>query len=221
MDGNGRWAKLHNLPRSAGHAKGAEVFKNITDYCDKIGIKALTVYAFSTENWSRSQEEVSAIMDLLRKYLKDVWNFAGKNVRVRFIGRRDRLASDILSMMTELEQKSADRTGMILNVAVDYGGRDEIVEAARALCRKAAEGNLNPDDIDEEMFDGETMIFCCPPVDLILRPSGEERISNFLLWQCAYSEFVYMDTLWPDFTPEKLDEAISIYLSRNRRFGGR
>ena len=221
MDGNGRWAKQHQLPRAAGHAKGAEVFRTITRHCEKLGIEALTVYAFSTENWSRSEEEVNAIMDLLRRYLKDAFGFKGESIRVRFIGRRDRLAADLLENMQKIEQSSADNTGLTLNVALDYGGRDEIVHAARMLAEKAAAGELAPCDIDEAMFDGATFTAQCPPVDFILRPSGEQRISNFLLWQCAYSEFIYMDTLWPDFTPAHLDEAIALFEGRNRRFGGR
>ena len=221
MDGNGRWAKQHQLPRAAGHAKGAEVFRTITRHCEKLGIEALTVYAFSTENWSRSEEEVNAIMDLLRRYLKDAFGFKGESIRVRFIGRRDRLAADLLENMQKIEQSSANNTGLTLNVALDYGGRDEIVHAARMLAEKAAAGELAPCDIDEAMFDGATFTAQCPPVDFILRPSGEQRISNFLLWQCAYSEFIYMDTLWPDFTPAHLDEAIALFEGRNRRFGGR
>ena len=221
MDGNGRWAKQHQLPRAAGHAKGAEVFRTITRHCEKLGIEALTVYAFSTENWSRSEEEVNAIMDLLRRYLKDAFGFKGESIRVRFIGRRDRLAADLLENMQKIEQSSANNTGLTLNVALDYGGRDEIVHAARMLAERAAAGELAPCDIDEAMFDGATFTAQCPPVDFILRPSGEQRISNFLLWQCAYSEFIYMDTLWPDFTPVHLDEAIALFEGRNRRFGGR
>ena len=221
MDGNGRWAKQHQLPRAAGHAKGAEVFRTITRHCEKLGIEALTVYAFSTENWSRSEEEVNAIMDLLRRYLKDAFGFKGESIRVRVIGRRDSLAADLLENLQKIEQSSANNTGLTLNVALDYGGRDEIVHAARVLAERVAAGELAPCDIDEAMFDGATFTAQCPPVDFILRPSGEQRISNFLLWQCAYSEFIYMDTLWPDFTPAHLDEAIALFEGRNRRFGGR
>ncbi|MBQ9959851.1 MAG: di-trans,poly-cis-decaprenylcistransferase [Oscillospiraceae bacterium] len=221
MDGNGRWAKQHQLPRAAGHARGAEVFRTITRHCEKLGIEALTVYAFSTENWSRSAEEVDAIMDLLRRYLKDAFGFKGESIRVRFIGRRDRLAADLLENMQKIEQSSAQNTGLTLNVALDYGGRDEIVHAARALAERAAAGELRAEEIDEAVFEQNTFTAGCPPVDFILRPSGEQRISNFLLWQCAYSEFIYMDTLWPDFTPQLLDEAIAQFEGRNRRFGGR
>ena len=221
MDGNGRWAAKNGLPRSAGPARGAEVFRTICRYCEKIGIEALTVYAFSTENWSRSADEVSAIMNILRRYLRDAFNQEGETIRVSFIGRRDRLDSDILSLMQEIEDVSRDNPGLILNIAVDYGGRDEIVRAAKEAAEMVADGRITADEIDEELIDSLTFTSCCPPLDLLLRPSGEERISNFMLWQCAYAEFVYMDTLWPDFTPEHLDRAIEEFRSRNRRFGGR
>ncbi len=221
MDGNGRWASRHGLPRAAGHARGADVFRSICRYCESIGLEALTVYAFSTENWTRSKDEVDSIMNILRRYLKDAFDLEGETIRVRFIGRRDRLAADILSLMEEIEDGSRDNPGLILNIAVDYGGRDEIVQAARQTAALAAEGKISPDDIDEDMFDSMMFTSCCPPLDLLLRPSGEERISNFMLWQCAYAEFVYMDVLWPDFTPAHLDMAIEEFRSRNRRFGGR
>lgn len=221
MDGNGRWASRHGLPRAAGHARGADVFRTICRYCEKIGIEALTAYAFSTENWTRSQEEVDSIMNILRRYLRDAFDLEGETIRVRFIGRRDRLAPDILSLMEEIEDGSKDNTGLILNIAVDYGGRDEIAHAAREAAALVAEGILTVDQIDEDLLDGMMFTSCCPPLDLLLRPSGEERISNFLLWQCAYAEFVYMDVLWPDFTTDHLDMAIEEFRSRNRRFGGR
>lgn len=220
MDGNGRWAKQHHLPRNAGHSKGAEVFQKITRYCEQLGIEALTVYAFSTENWSRPQEEVDGIMNLLRKYLKDVFGFHGENIRIRFIGERERLAPDIVALMEEIEETSRERTGLQLNIALNYGGRDEIARAARQLAREVRSGALRPEDIDEAAVERCTFTAGQPPLDMILRPSGEQRISNFLLWQCAYSEFVYMDTLWPDFTPKKLDEALAEYARRKRRFGG-
>ncbi len=219
MDGNGRWAKKRLLPRSAGHAKGAEVFRTITRHCEKIGVKALTVYAFSTENWARPQSEIEGIMNLMRSYLRDAFTFEGETIKMRFIGSRDGLADDIQKLMDELEDTSRDHEGLILNIAFNYGGREEIVRAARELAREVKNGALEPDDINEALFESHTYTACCPPVDMILRPSGEERISNFLLWQCAYSEFIYMDTLWPDFTPELLDEAVAEYSARDRRFG--
>ncbi len=220
MDGNGRWAKKRGLPRTAGHTKGAEVFQKITRHCEKIGVRALTVYAFSTENWSRPQGEVDAIMNLLRKYLVDAFGFKDENIRIRFIGSRERLAPDILERMQEIEQTSRDNTGLHLNIALNYGGREEIVHAARALCAEAAAGRLAAGQIDEAAFNARTYLGDEPPVDLILRPSGEERLSNFLLWQSAYSEMVFLDTLWPDFTPKDLDRALEIYANRQRRFGG-
>ena len=220
MDGNGRWAKKRFLPRTAGHTKGAEVFRTITRHCQKRGIKALTVYAFSTENWSRPESEVHAIMNLLRRYLDDAFGFKDENIRIKFIGERSRLDSDIVAHMDEIEDFSKDNDGLLLNIAVNYGGRDEIVRAARDLAREVQAGVLSPDDINEALFESHLDTSDCPPVDLILRPSGEERISNFLLWQCAYSEFVYMDVLWPDFTPQDLDAAIEEYAGRGRRFGG-
>ncbi|MEG0832713.1 MAG: isoprenyl transferase [Oscillospiraceae bacterium] len=220
MDGNGRWAKKRGLPRSAGHYKGAEVFQKITRYCEKIGVKALTLYAFSTENWKRPQAEVDSIMNLLRRYLKDVFGFKGENIKIRFIGERDRLDSDIIVLMEKIESISKDNTGLVLNIALNYGGRDEIVSAAKKVCAEVLSGQVKIDEIDEDCFAQNTYTAGQPEVDFILRPSGEQRISNFLLWQCAYSEFIYMDTLWPDFTPELLDEAIAEFSRRSRRFGG-
>jgi undecaprenyl diphosphate synthase len=220
MDGNGRWAKKRLLPRNAGHVKGAEVFQTVTRHCEKIGVKALTVYAFSTENWARPKEEVDAIMGLLRKYLHDAFGFKGENIKINFTGDRTRLDGDIVELMKEIEETSKNNTGLILNVAVNYGGRDEIVSAARRIAEVVKSGALETNEIDEARFESYTYTHGQPEVDLILRPSGEERISNFLLWQCAYSEFVYMDTLWPDFTPKDLDRAIAEFSKRKRRFGG-
>ncbi len=220
MDGNGRWAKKRGLPRNAGHMKGAEVFQTITRHCEKLGIKALTVYAFSTENWRRPRDEVDAIMNLLRKYLHDAFGFKGENIKINFIGDRSRLDEDIVELMREIEQTSRERTGLILNVAINYGGRDEIARAAARIARDVKDGALSPDGVDEALLASYTDTAGQPEVDMILRPSGEERISNFLLWQCAYSEFIYMDTLWPDFTPKLLDEALDEYARRKRRFGG-
>ena len=221
MDGNGRWAAKNGLPRSSGHTRGAEVFRTICRYCEKIGIEALTVYAFSTENWSRSADEITAIMNILRRYLRDAFKQEGETSRVRFIGRRDRLDPDLVSLMDEIEDGTRDNTGLKLNIAVDYGGRNEIVHAAREAARMAVSGSISADDIDEDLIDSLTFTSDCPPLDLLLRPSGEQRISNFMLWQCAYAEFVYMDVLWPDFTTEHLDRAIEEFRSRSRRFGGR
>ena len=221
MDGNGRWAKKNNLPRVAGHRRGAEVFQTITRYCEKIGVKALTVYAFSTENWSRSKDEVDALMDLFYKYLSDAVNKQDVTARIHFIGRKDRLSDRLLELMDQLEKSTADNQGMILNVAIDYGGQNEITHATKEIAELVSKGELSLEQIDEELIEQHLFTNDSPQVDFILRPSGEKRLSNFLLWQAAYAEFVFMDVLWPDFTPELLDEAIKEFSERNRRFGGR
>ena len=220
MDGNGRWAKQRGLPRTAGHKVGADTFQKITNYCGKIGVEVLTVYAFSTENWARPKEEVDTIMDLLRSYLKNSFKQTRKDIIVRFIGDRAPLAEDIRRMMADAEARTRDSKGMILNVAVNYGGRAEIVMAARELAQQAVNGELSPESITEELFSGELYTAGQPDPDLIIRPSGEHRISNFLTWQCAYSEFVDMNVLWPDFKEKHLDAAIEEFKSRDRRFGG-
>lgn len=221
MDGNGRWAKQRGLPRQAGHVTGAQVFRKITKYCEKCGVRYLTVYAFSTENWRRPAEEVDAIMNLLRQYLKEsLSDFQQENIVVRFIGSRDELAEDIRALIEEAEQSTAHKTGMTLNIALNYGGQQEITAAARELAKQAASGALNPDDIDEEMLTKALYTADQPPVDLILRPSGEYRLSNFLIWQSAYAEYVFMDVLWPDFKESDLDRAFEEYARRDRRFGG-
>lgn len=220
MDGNGRWAKQRGLPRTAGHKVGADTFQKITNYCAKIGVELLTVYAFSTENWSRPQQEVDTIMDLLRSYLKNSFQQTRKDIIVRFIGDRTPLAEDIRLLMADAENRTRDSKGMILNVAVNYGGRAEIVMAARTLAERAARGELSPDEIDEELFSSCLYTGGQPDPDMIIRPSGEHRISNFLTWQCAYSEFIDMNVLWPDFKEKHLDAAIEEYQGRNRRFGG-
>ncbi len=220
MDGNRRWAKKRGLPGKAGYVQGAKVFENITRHCEKIGVKALTVYAFSTENWSRPKDEVSALMKLLRSYLKDAFNYKEDNIKITFIGDRTRLGKDLQKLMDEIEDVSGSKTGLLLNIAINYGGRDEIVRAARLLAQDVADGTLRPEQIDEAFLESRMYTAGQPPLDLVLRPSGEQRISNFMLWQCAYSEFVYMDVLWPDFTPEMLDRAVEEYAARSRRFGG-
>ena len=221
MDGNGRWAKRRGLPRRAGHAQGAQTFRSITKYCEKRGIRYLTVYAFSTENWSRPQAEVDAIMNLLRDYLKEsLSDFTKENIRTRFIGDRTPLAADIRELMAEAEELTREKTGMVLNIAVNYGGRQEIVQAARSLASDVAQGRLSPDEVTEETLSARMYTGNQPDPDLILRPSGETRTSNFLLWQSAYAEYLFMDVLWPDFKPADLDRALEEYAHRNRRFGG-
>lgn len=221
MDGNGRWAKKRGLPRQAGHSYGAQTFRKITKYCEKRGIRYLTVYAFSTENWTRPKEEVDGIMRLLEDYLKEsLSDFKKENIRTRFIGDLTRLSPKIRQLMQEAEEETKDKTGMCLNIAVNYGGREEIVQAARQLAKDAADGKVSPDDIAEEQLSARMYTAGQPDPDLILRPSGEYRTSNFMLWQSAYSEYVFMDILWPDFKPEDMDEALREYARRNRRFGG-
>lgn len=216
MDGNGRWAKKRGLPRSAGHAAGARTFKDIARYCNKIGLEYLTVYAFSTENWKRPPEEVEGIMNLLRDYLRDAENFQDENIKVRFIGDRAPLADDIKALMKKDEEGSAGATGLNLNIAINYGGRDEIVKAARAL---VSEG-VPPEKIDEDAISERLYTAGMPDPDFIIRPSGEYRLSNYLIWQSAYAEYWFSDILWPDFRPKHLEQAIDDYNRRNRRFGG-
>ena len=221
MDGNGRWAKKRGLPRTAGHVTGAQVFRKITKYCEKCGVRYLTVYAFSTENWRRPQDEVDSIMNLLRQYLREsLADFQQENIVVRFIGNRDELAQDIRELIEEAEESTAHKTGMTLNIALNYGGQQEIVHATRVLAEKVAEGSLAPNEIDEAILQKALYTAEQPPVDLILRPSGEYRLSNFLIWQSAYAEFVFMDVLWPDFKEKDLDWAFEEYARRDRRFGG-
>lgn len=220
MDGNGRWAKRRGLPRNAGHKQGAKVFQNICDYCRKIGVKYVTAYAFSTENWKRPQNEVDAIMELLRSYLKEASKQTRKDARLLFLGDRTPLADDLQRLMEKVERESANNTGITICIALNYGGRAEIVSSARELARMAAQGKLDPDSIDESLFESHLYTGGIPDPDLLIRPSGELRLSNFLLWQLAYTEFVFQDVLWPDFTTAHLDQAIDQYTKRNRRFGG-
>ena len=220
MDGNGRWAKKRGLPRTAGHARGVTVFQDITRYCNQLGLSAVTYYAFSTENWSRPPEEVQKIMSLLKEYLHKAFDYKKENNRVRFLGDPTPLDPEIRQMMTEIEEGSRDKTGMILNLAINYGGRAEIVQGAQKLARQCLEGDLRPEEITESLFSEQLYTAGEPDPDIILRPSGEKRLSNFLLWQCAYSEFIYMNVLWPDFKRRDLDAALEEYASRSRRFGG-
>ena len=220
MDGNGRWAKKRMLPRNMGHKKGAEVFQDITRYCNQLGLEAVTFYAFSTENWKRPQEEIDGLMKLFKQYLIDAFDYEKENNKVVFLGDKSAFSQELRDLMIEIEEKTADRTGMILNLALNYGSRDEIVNACRQLAQKVKDGDMSVEDITEQSFADHLYTRNQPDPDFILRPSGEKRISNFLLWQCAYSEFVYMDVLWPDFTRKDLDEAILEFNKRNRRFGG-
>ncbi len=219
MDGNGRWAKKRMLPRSAGHAAGSENFKTIARYCNKIGVKYLTVYAFSTENWKRPKQEVDGIMDLLRKYLKDSTNFKAENIKLRFIGELSVLPDDIQKLIKQAELDSNEATGLTVYMAVNYGGRDEIVHAVKRIVSDVKSDKIDVNDITEDVVSTK-MYADCPDPDFIIRPSGEYRLSNFLTWQSAYAEFWYSDVLWPDFSPKHLDKAIDDFNKRNRRFGG-
>lgn len=221
MDGNGRWAQKRGLPRSAGHKQGARTFREIVRYCRSIGIRYLTVYAFSTENWKRPQSEIDAIMNLLRDYLDELERHSDEEQGVlRFIGNMAPLAEDLRQRITDVQERTAGREGITVNIALNYGGRHEIVHAVQQAVSLAGQGTLTPEAVDEALVDSLMYTAGQPPVDLIIRPSGEQRISNFLLWQGAYAEFVFMDVLWPDFTPGDLDRAIAEFQRRSRRFGG-
>lgn len=220
MDGNGRWAKGKGLPRTAGHKKGAEVFEEIGDYCSELGVSSVYFYAFSTENWVRPTEEVSGIMRLFGEYLIRAYDFEKRNNKIVFLGERARLAPEHQRLMNDIEQKTANRTGMVLNIAVNYGSRLEIVHAAKQIAMQVEKGELSSNDINEEIISQNLYTKTQKDPDFILRPSGEKRLSNFMLWQSAYAEFIDMDILWPDFTRQHLDEAIKEYAKRTRRFGG-
>lgn len=224
MDGNGRWAKQRGLERWDGHKQGANVFRNICSYACDIGIKSITFYAFSTENWRRPPEEVAAIMELFREYLGEAEDRENENIKkgmqMHFIGRRDDMPDDIVSLMETAEENSKDASKIKVNIAINYGGRLEIVEAVKKIAEKVKNGEMNPGDITEQDISDNVYTAGQDDPDLIIRPSGEYRLSNFLLWQSAYSEFWFSDILWPDFTPDDLEKAIDDYNNRNRRFGG-
>jgi len=220
MDGNGRWAKLRGLPRTAGHAAGAEAFRKIANYCRTLGVEYLTVYAFSTENWKRSAEEVNGIMRLLGSYLKEALRDMEKNrVRFCFFGDLSRLSDKLKKLCLDAQNRSAAYDVQV-NFCLNYGGRDELVRAARAFAQDVAKGARKPEELTEDLLSSYLYSADVPDPELIIRPSGEQRTSNFLLWQSAYSEYVFMDVLWPDFGPDDLDKAIAEYNLRNRRFGG-
>ena len=220
MDGNGRWARNRGLPRTAGHAAGAEAFRNIANYCRTLGVEYLTVYAFSTENWKRSADEVAGIMKLLRRYLEEALQDMEKNrVCFRFFGDLTKLSPELQKLCRDAERRSEEYDVQV-NFCLNYGGRDEIVHAAKAFAADVAAGIRQPEELTEELLSTYLYSANVPDPELIIRPSGEKRTSNFLLWQSAYSEYVFMNVLWPDFGPEDLDEAIEEYHRRNRRFGG-
>ena len=216
MDGNGRWAKKRSLPRTAGHAAGSKNFKTIARYCNKIGLEYLTVYAFSTENWKRPKDEVDNIMKILRDYLKDAKNFKEENIKVKFIGNISVLDEDIKELIADAERESANATGLHLNIALNYGGRDEITHAVREIVRSG----VSADEITEDTIEKYLYTAGQPDPDYIIRPSGEYRLSNYLIWQAAYAEYWFSDVLWPDFKPKHLEQALDEYNHRQRRFGG-
>ena len=223
MDGNGRWATRRGLPRTAGHKAGAETFRRIATHCKNIGVKYLTVYAFSTENWKRSETEVSAIMALLKKYLLEaVDTMERDHIRLHFFGDMTPISPELRALARETDEitEHLSSDDFQANVCLNYGGRDEIVRAVRQFAEDCRAGIRNPWDMDEAEFSDYLDSRGIPDPELIIRPSGEQRLSNFLLWQCAYSEFYFTDTLWPDFDEAELDRAIEAFRSRDRRFGG-
>ena len=220
MDGNGRWAKKRGLPRSAGHRAGAQNLKTITEFAGNLGINYLTAYAFSTENWKRPKEEVDALMDLLLNYLRDKDQLAGKDVVIKIIGDRSKLSDEINKEIDIIEEYTKDNPGMVLFLAINYGGRQEIVHSVKELLSRAVKGEISASEITEDAISSYIYTPDVPDVDLIIRPSGEQRLSNFLLWQSAYSEFWFSDINWPDFKKDDFLRAILDYQNRNRRFGG-
>ena len=222
MDGNGRWAKKRALPRKYGHREGAKAFRKIVEYCDKIGLRYLTVYAFSTENWKRPKDEVDSIMQLLEQYIDEAFDHKNESdgVRSKCLGEMSALSPVLQEKIKRIEALGEGKSGLLVNVALNYGGRHELVHSMRALAEMVREQKIAPEEIDEAMVSDHLYTAGQPDPDLIIRPSGEERLSNFLIWQAAYSEFVFMDVLWPDFKPEHLEEAIRIFNQRHRRFGG-
>ncbi|MEM7524425.1 MAG: polyprenyl diphosphate synthase [Pseudomonadota bacterium] len=220
MDGNGRWASKRGLPRLAGHRKGAEAVRDVVEACGEFGVEVLTLYAFSTENWKRSVEEVTGLMNLFRIYMRrEAAELKRRGAKVVFIGDRAALAPDIQAMMDSLEAHTAENDKITVCIALNYGGRAEIAAAARRVAARAATGEVGLDAVDEAAIEAELDTAGLPDPDLVIRTSGEQRISNFLLWQCAYAEFLFVDELWPDFGRDALDRALSVYGARNRRFG--
>ena len=221
MDGNGRWAKSHGLPRAAGHRKGVEALRCTVRHAAKLGVAYLTVFSFSSENWSRPAQEIASLMGLLRRFIQqDLIELDQANVRVLPIGRRDDLSEEINALLDQAEETTRGNTGLTLLVAFNYGGRDEIVRACQALAERVKAGELDPSEIDEDALEAQLDTAGIPDPDLIIRTSGENRLSNFTMWQAAYSEFVFMPQHWPDFDEAALESAIREFFSRDRRFGG-
>ena len=221
MDGNGRWAKRRGLPRTAGHKVGAEVFRKIATYCKELGVEYLTVYAFSTENWKRPADEVNTIMGLLKQYmLEAIDSMERDQIRLRFLGDLSALSPELQELARRTNEISSHIQGFQANVCLNYGGRDEIVRAAQRFAARCAAGERRPEELTEDMFSDLLYSAGVPDPELVIRPGGETRISNFLLWQSAYAEYYFTDVLWPDFGPEELDKAIDAFNARDRRFGG-
>lgn len=221
MDGNGRWAEKRGLPRTAGHRQGVEAVRKTVRAAGNMGVQYLTLYSFSTENWSRPESEISELFSLLRMFIRrDLADLHKNNVRILIIGNRDRVPEDLLALLDEARNLTRENTGQTLVIAFNYGSRDEIADAVRAIAQRVADEEIKPDDVSEEMISGTLKTGGIPDPDLLIRTSGEVRLSNFLLWQLAYTELVFMDCLWPDFGADALQEAVDIYRSRNRRFGG-
>lgn len=220
MDGNGRWAEKRGLQRKFGHKEGAKTFKKIVKYCKKIGIKYITFFAFSTENWKRPSDEVEAIMELFNKYLDEVREHIKENVRVMFIGDKSAFDDKFRSKMIALEEDSKDFDSMTLILAINYGGRDDIIHATKQVSELVKSGIISSSQIDESLFSNLLYTKGIPDVDYIIRPSGELRISNFLIWQAAYAEYYFTDILWPDFSEKDLDKALDDFKHRKRRYGG-
>ncbi len=221
MDGNGRWAKRRGLPRSAGHQAGADTLKKIVTECNKMGIKYITVYAFSTENWKRPKEEVDFLMNLLMNYLLDAERtLAGENVRIRAIGSRSELTEEMQVQIKKTEELTSKNTGIVMNIALNYGSREELVTATKSISEKVKNGELSADEITAEMISDALYTGGQPDPDLIIRTSNEQRLSNFMMWQSSYSELYFTKTLWPDFNIECLYDAILEYQKRDRRYGG-
>ncbi|HHX94164.1 MAG TPA: isoprenyl transferase [Tenericutes bacterium] len=221
MDGNGRWAKERGMKRTDGHLEGSKNLKRIVEHAQRLGIKVVTVYAFSTENWSRPKEEVDYLMNLIKEFFtKHIKELYEKNIKITFMGRRDRLSSDVLKIINEIKEKTKNNDGIILNIGLDYGGQDEILEMVKKIATKVQNKEITIENIDKNIIEENLMTSGLPPVDFMIRTSGELRLSNFLLWQLAYAELYFVDTYWPDFDGKALEQAIVEYNRRNRRFGG-
>ena len=224
MDGNGRWAKMRGLERSAGHVEGAKAFRKIGEYCADLGIEYVTFYAFSTENWNRPKKEVLSLMKLFKEYLREGDGRLAENdirqMKLRFIGEREGLPSDLLKLIERAEKETAKYNKITVNIALNYGGRAELKSAVKSIAQKVKDGELSVDDITEQTISDNIYTAGQPDPDIIVRPSGEYRLSNFLTWQSAYSEFWFSDILWPDFTEEHVNEILYDFQNRNRRFGG-